>query len=97
MKTCRCALVLQVDTAYHLLNHNSFKFNIGDVRNEMATLAHQDDKFMRPGLQNVTAKYHKTHKQLIAEALKIDAPASDVTLYIISHMRGKTIGVVCRI
>ena len=90
-------LVSQADTAYHMLNHYGFKLNIRDVRNKMATWAHQDDKFMRPGLQNVTAKYHKIHEQLIAEALKIDAPASDITLYIISHMRGKTIGVVCRI
>ncbi len=97
MKACKCMPISQANTAYHLLNHYNFKINIDDIRTEMATWAHQDDKFLRSGLCNVTAKCNKTHEQLIGDALKIDAPASDVTLYLLSQMCGKTIGVVCSV
>ena len=61
----------------------------------MAIWAQQDEVFLRPGLHNIAAKYLKTYEQLIADALKIDAPASDMIFFIISHMRGKTIGMQC--
>ncbi len=51
--------------------------------------------FLRPGLCNTAAKYSKTYEQLIADALRIDAPASDMTFFIISRMREKTIGIIC--
>ena len=50
---------------------------------------------MRPGLRNVAVKYGKTYDQLIADALKFDTPASDVTFFILSCMRRKTIGIIC--
>ncbi len=61
----------------------------------MVIWAQQDDSFLRPGLRNITAKYGKTYDQLIADALKFDAPALDVTFFILSRMRKKTIGIIC--
>ena len=63
----------------------------------MAIWTQQDNGFLRPGLRNVAAKYSKTYNQLLADALKIYTPASDMTFFIISHMRGKTIGIVCSV
>ncbi len=51
--------------------------------------------FLRPGLCNTAAKYSKTYEQLIADALRIDAPASDMTFFITTCRRGKTIGIIC--
>ena len=95
MRACNCAPVSQANTAYHLLNLYDFKLSIDSIRDELAIWAQQDDGFLRPGLCNVTAKYSKTYDQLITDTLKFDAPASDVTFFIISHMRGKTIGIIC--
>ena len=95
MWPCNCAPVAQADTAYHLLNHYGFKLSIDSIQDKMAIWAQQDEMFLRPGLCNVAAKYSKTYDQLIANALKIDTPASDVTFFITSHMRGKTIRIVC--
>ncbi len=95
MQPCNCTPVAQADTAYHLLNHYGFKLSINSIRDEMAIWAQQDEVFLRPGLCNVAVKYSKTYEQLIADALKIDAPASDVTFFIISRMRGKTIRIIC--
>ena len=77
------------------MNHYSFKLSIDSIRDEMAIWAQQDEMFLTPGLCNVAAKYSKTYEQLIADALRIDAPASNMTFFIISHMRGKTIRIVC--
>ncbi len=55
----------------------------------MAIWAQQDNNFLRPGLHNITAKYGRTYDQLIADALKFDTPAIDVTFFILSRMRGK--------
>ncbi len=95
MWACNCTPVSQADTAYHLLNHYDFKLSINSIRDEMAIWAQQDNSFLRPGLRNVAAKYSKTYDQLITDALKFDAPASDVTFFIISCIRGKSIGIVC--
>ena len=95
MRACNCTPVSQANTAYHLLNHYDFKISIDSIQDEMAIWAQQDNSFLRPGLCNIAAKYSKTHGQLITDALKIDALALDVTFFIISHMRGKTIGNVC--
>ncbi len=95
MWVCDCAPVAQADTAYHLLNYYDFKLPIDSIRDKMAMWAQQDDDFLRPGLQNVTTKCGKTYDQLITDALKFDAPATDVTFFILSHMRRKTIGIIC--
>ena len=95
MWSCNCIPVSQANTAYHLLNHYDFKLPIDSIRDEMAIWAQQDDSFLRPGLHNVTAKYGKTYNQLIADALKFDAPVLDMTFFILSHMRRKTIGIIC--
>ncbi len=95
MQPCNCMPVSQADTAYYLLNYHDFKIAINSIRDEMAIWAQQDDNFLRPGLHNITAKYGKTYDQLITDALKFDAPAMDVTFFILSHMRGKTIGIIC--
>ena len=63
----------------------------------MAIWAQQDEDFLRPGLHNITAKYGKTYDQLIADALKNDAPATDMTFFILSHMRRKTISIICSV
>ncbi len=97
MQPCNCAPVTQADTTYHLLNHCGFKLSINSIQDEMAIWAQQDEVFLKPGLCNVAVKYSKTYEQLIADALRIDAPASDVTFFIISHMRGKTIRIICGI
>ncbi len=61
----------------------------------MAIWAQQDEDFLRLGLRNVTTKYSKTCDQLIADALRSDTPAMDITFFILSCMRRKTIGIVC--
>ena len=88
-------LVGQADTAYHLLNHYGFQLSINNVLDEMAIWAQQDEDFLRQGLCNITTKYSKTYDQLIADALRSDTPAMDVTFFILSRMRRKTIGIVC--
>ncbi len=95
MQACNCAPVSQANTAYYLFNHYDFKLSINSIKDEMAMWAQQDDSFLRPGLCNVAAKYSKTYNQLITDALKFDALASDITFFIISCMRGKTIGIIC--
>ncbi len=88
-------LVGQADTAYHLLNHYGFQLSINNVLDEMAIWAQQDEDFLRQGLCNITTKYGKTYNQLIADTLRSDTPAMDVTYFILSHMRRKTIGIIC--
>ena len=63
----------------------------------MAIWAQQDEDFLRQGLHNITTKYGKTYDQLITDALRSDTPAMDVTFFILSHMRRKTIGIVCSV
>ena len=61
----------------------------------MAIWAQQDEDFLRQGLRNITTKYSKTYDQLIADALRSDTPVIDVTFFILSCMRRKTIGIMC--
>ena len=95
MQACDCMPVRQADTAYHLLNHYSFQLSIDNIQDEMAIWAQQDEDFLRPGLCNITTKYSKTYDQLITDALRSDTPAMDVTFFILSCMRRKTIGIIC--
>ena len=95
MQACDCMPVRQADTAYHLLNYYGFQLSIDKVRDEMAIWAQQDEDFLKQGLCNITTKYSKTYDQLIADALRSDTPATDVTFFILSCMRRKTIGIVC--
>ncbi len=97
MWSCDCMPVRQADTAHHLLNHYGFQLSIDSVQDEMAIWAQQDEDFLRPGLCNVTTKYGKTYDQLIADALKNDTPATDITFFILSCMRRKTISIICSV
>ncbi len=93
MRACDCTPVAQANTAYYY----DFKLAIDSVRDEMAIWAQQDDNYLRPGLWNMAMKYGKTYNQLITNALKSNAPAMDITFFILSCMWRKTIGIICRV